>query len=69
MNLKQFIYKKGLKAKTFAELAKIHPQTIYNINNGREILLSIAYKIEIATKGEVTCQDLAEFSESQRKIK
>lgn len=58
MNLKEYLDETGCTLTKFAKRANMSVQTIRNILDGKDMYLSIASKIEVATKGNVTCQDL-----------
>lgn len=60
MNLKEFIEDSGISITKLAKKAGITSATIYNIFNGRDVKLSIAVKIQRATKNKVTCEDIYE---------
>ena len=59
MKLQDFLDETGITAGTLARKASIAPTTIYGVLKGKEIYLSMAMKIERATKRKVKCQDLA----------
>jgi DNA-binding transcriptional regulator YdaS (Cro superfamily) len=59
MKLKEYLDDYGIKYLAFAEKVKLNPKTLRDIINGADMKLSTAIKIEDATKGEVTCRDLA----------
>jgi AcrR family transcriptional regulator len=42
----------------FARKANVSPPTIYNVIKGKDIFLSIALRIEKATRHKVRCKDL-----------
>lgn len=58
MKLKEYIEEVGIPINEFARRLKISPATIYNIFNDKDIRLSVAVKIEEATKGKVKCREL-----------
>lgn len=60
MRLKQYLFEKDYKRYEFAEKAGITEKSLWNILRGQDIKLSLAMKIEEATEGLVTCQDLAQ---------
>lgn len=61
MKLEDFLELMELTVKQFAEIAGVDKQTIYRyVNQGEDIRLSTAIKIEKASLRKVTCQDLAQ---------
>ena len=59
MRLEEYLEEHGTPKIALARRAGIHHTTLKRVLEGHEILLSIALKLEDATKGEVTCRDLA----------
>ena len=59
MNLKKYLEDNNLGLRAFSEMADLNPSTISSYFSGkRGISLTNAYKINIATKGEVQPKDL-----------
>jgi DNA-binding transcriptional regulator YdaS (Cro superfamily) len=64
MKLETYLELTGLEKKQFAKLIGICPQSISNyLHLKRKPSLSIACRIEVATKGKVTVHDLWQFWE------
>ncbi len=59
MRLEEYLEEHGTPNIVLARRAGIHHTTLARTLQGHEILLSVALKIEDATKGQVTCRDLA----------
>jgi DNA-binding transcriptional regulator YdaS (Cro superfamily) len=59
MRLHEYLEEHGTPNIVLARRAGIHHTTLARTLQGHEILLSVALKIEDATKGQVTCRDLA----------
>ena len=60
MRLKEYLDTRKIHYNKFAKQVNISLTTFYSIVSGhKDIRLSTAYKIEKATEGLVTCQDLA----------
>ncbi len=59
MRLEEYLEEHGTPNIVLARRAGIHHTTVTRSLQGHEILLSVALKIEDATKGQVTCRDLA----------
>lgn len=58
MHLKKWLVNNGLTYQEFAEKIGIHRQTIVNLMAGKDVMLSVACKIEDATLGVVKCREL-----------
>ena len=60
MKLKEYLEHNNIKGKAFAEFVGISATTLYAYMEGKkDMRLTIAYAIEKATFGKVTCQELA----------
>lgn len=67
MDLKLYLDSRNLSHKTFAEMIDVHPATISNyINWHRKPTLEIGRRIEKATKGKVTIDDLLAYWEAKK---
>jgi DNA-binding transcriptional regulator YdaS (Cro superfamily) len=60
MQLKTYLEKLGETQLNFCKRAGISHRTLLNILNRKDIMLSIAIKIEKGTGGIVTCRELIE---------
>jgi plasmid maintenance system antidote protein VapI len=73
MHLKKWLVNNGLTYQEFAEKIGIHRQTIVNLMAGKDVMLSVACKIEDATLGVVKCRELhlddAKDEEKQKRKK
>lgn len=58
MKLKKYLAENKISINKFSIKTKIARQTIMRVLDGSEIYLSVACRIEKATKGEVSLQDL-----------
>ena len=59
MMLDEYLFRNKKKYNAFADEIGITYRSLWNIlNNGSDMKLSVALKIEKATKGEVTCIEL-----------
>ena len=58
MDLKTYLKKHDIPASWVAERAKVACATIHNILKGKDVLLSVALKVEGATGGDVKCKDM-----------
>lgn len=68
MKLKDYLDSNGIKYHAFAEKIEISPKSLWSIlYKGTDMRLSTAMKIENATRGEVTCQELAKEIENKSK--
>lgn len=67
MKLIEYLTDIGITPAVFAKKANISAPTIYNVLKGKDIYLSIALRIEKATKRKVKCREL--ISESRIKKK
>ena len=61
MHLKKWLSQNELTYQQFADKIGIHRQTIVNLMAGRDVMLSVACKIEDATLGVVKCRDLCGY--------
>jgi predicted transcriptional regulator len=70
MYLTAFLEDTGIPVTKLARKAGIHEGTLYNVLKGRDVRLSIAIKIEKATKCRVSCNELYEefFPEEYKNI-
>ena len=59
MKLNDYLEQQGITMTGFARKIGVHPKTIGFIIDGYDTKLSVALKIEKATKGAVKCKDLA----------
>jgi DNA-binding transcriptional regulator YdaS (Cro superfamily) len=59
MLLREYLDEHGTLQVHVARKAGLSHRTIANALDGKDIRLSVALKIEDATKGQVTCRDLA----------
>lgn len=59
MLLKDYLEEHGTQQVHVARRAGVSHRTIASALNGKDIRLSVALKIEDATKGKVTCRELA----------
>lgn len=60
MFLSEYLKKYNISISQLADKAGLGRQTIYTLMDGKEILLTTAVKIELATKRKVKCIDLYE---------
>jgi len=59
MELKEFLYVRGLTADAFCKIADLHPTQVSRIlKKTTGLSLETAAKIELATEGKVSCMDL-----------
>lgn len=58
MKLIEYLVDIGITPAKFAKKANVSAPTIYNALQGKDIFLSIALRIEKATKHKVRCKDL-----------
>jgi len=58
MKLRDYLKESGISITAFSRKCKLTPCTMHHILNGRDIKLTTAYRIEKASKGEVTMHDL-----------
>ena len=58
MRLKKWLTQNDFTYQEFADRIGVHRQTIVNILAGKDVMNSIACKIEDATLGKVTCREL-----------
>ncbi len=59
MDLKEYLHSNGIKSTFFAEQIDESYPVVWAVMNGkRDIRLSLAAKIEMATKGKVKCMDI-----------
>jgi predicted transcriptional regulator len=69
MNLREYFEETGTSVVNFAKKAGVSKLTIHNLLGGRDVRMSIAVKIQRATKGKVKCEDLYEEILSLKKNK
>lgn len=70
MNLKQYLDKKRLTYREFAEQLEIQPQSLQSIAYGRrKPSLDLAVKIEELSNGELTPKDLLDYFNNPPKKK
>jgi DNA-binding transcriptional regulator YdaS (Cro superfamily) len=69
MKLQEYLDEHGTPKNTLAKRAGIHHTTVARVLKGHEILLSVALRIEEATKGQVTCHEMAPQAYLEDKIK
>ncbi len=55
--LKQYLESEGLKQQEFAAKVGVNPSTICRLLDGAEPRVTLAVRIEKATKGKVRCED------------
>jgi DNA-binding transcriptional regulator YdaS (Cro superfamily) len=59
MKLREYLNEHGTPISVFARRAGVSEATIHNILDGnKDLYLSVALRIQKATKGQVTCEDL-----------
>lgn len=58
MELKEFLEDSGMRQSELARRAKVPQHTISRLKSGKEVNLSTAIRVCIATKGKVTAEDL-----------
>lgn len=58
MKLQKYLELYSISPTNFAALAGISMPTVYNVLNGRDITLSVAFKIQEATNECVQCKDM-----------
>ena len=59
MKLNDYLEQEGITMTRFARKIGVHRHTLISILEGYDTKLSVALKIEEATKGAVKCKDLA----------
>ena len=58
MKLKEYLEKNNITTYEFADIVNVTPTTIYNILKGKDTYLSLALRIQEATKRKVKCHEL-----------
>lgn len=67
MQLLPYLEAINMDAKEFAKQIGVHPNTIYALCKYKhEPLITLAFKIEKATRGKVTAKELAQTWESMK---
>lgn len=58
MKLSEYFEEYQVSVAKFAKKVGVAPMTIHNLLEGRDVKLSIGVKIQRATKGKVTCEEI-----------
>lgn len=67
MKLKEYFDRYHTPKAIFARMIGVTPATIYAILQGHNIFLDLALKIQDATHGEVTCEDLRPTAKKRKR--
>ncbi len=58
MKLKEYLDSHCVNMKQFCKKADVSSNTLYKLISGGEVVLSVALRVERATEGRVTCQEM-----------
>ena len=58
MDLREYFFRERITQTEFLKKAKISSRTLWKAINGKDIMLSLALRIQKATDDKVRCEDL-----------
>ena len=67
MYLAEYLQETGMSQAEFARRAAISGPTVASVLAGKDVKLSVAVLIEMASKGQVKCKDCANMDYIQKK--
>lgn len=65
MDLREYFFRERITQTEFIKKAKISSRTLWKAINGKDIMLSLALKIQKASDGKVRCEDLYDIGKEK----